>query len=74
MVASRALVVVQTAMYLTGISDCLTGFHEPLSPPYKCHTSLKNVLHDHCFISLNDPPAILLTAKQTDDPTLFSIS
>ena len=38
MVASRALVVVQTAMYLTGYSDRLTGFHEPLSPPYKCHT------------------------------------
>ena len=21
-------------MYLTGYSDCLTGFYEPLSPPY----------------------------------------
>ena len=28
-------------MYLTGYSDYLTDFREPLSPPYKCHTSLR---------------------------------
>ena len=31
---STALVVVWMAMYLTSYTDCLTGFHEPLSPPY----------------------------------------
>ena len=30
---SRAQVVVKTAVYLTGYSDCLTNFHEPVSPP-----------------------------------------
>ena len=29
------------AVYLTGYSNYLTGFHEPLSPPYRCHTGLK---------------------------------
>ena len=31
-------------MYWTSYSDCLTGFREPLSPPDRCHTCLKNVL------------------------------
>ena len=35
--ASTILIVVWTA------SDDLTGFHEPLSPPYRCHTVLKSV-------------------------------
>ena len=42
-VASRALVVVQTAVYLTGYSDCQIGFCELLLPPYRFHTGLKNV-------------------------------
>ena len=42
-VTSRALVIAQTATYLTSYSDCLTGFCEPLSPHYRCHTGLKNV-------------------------------
>ena len=41
--ASTALAVIQMAMYLTGHSDYLTGFHEPLLPPYRCHTSFRNV-------------------------------
>ena len=40
--ASRTLVVVWTAVYLTGYSDWLTGFWEPLLLPYSCHTCLKN--------------------------------
>ena len=40
MFASTALVVAQMAVYLTGSSDYLTGFHEPLLPLYSCHTSL----------------------------------
>ena len=39
--ASTVLVVVLMAMYLTSYNDSLTGFHEPLSPPYRCCTSLK---------------------------------
>ena len=35
------LVVVLMAMYLTGYSDYLTGFHEPLLPPYRCHTGFE---------------------------------
>ena len=31
-------------MYLTGYNDCLTGFHEPLRPPYRRHTGLKKCL------------------------------
>ena len=46
--ASKALVVVWTTMYLTGYSDWLTGFGGPLSPPYRCHTSLKNVKVPPC--------------------------
>ena len=42
-VARRALVVVETAVYVTGFSDCQIGFCEPLLPPYRCHTGLKNV-------------------------------
>ena len=44
--ASKALVVVWTAMpyiYLTGYSDYLTGFCEPLLSPFRCHTAVKNV-------------------------------
>ena len=41
MLASRALVVVQTAVDQTLYSNCPTGCCEPLSPPYKCHTGLK---------------------------------
>ena len=35
--------VVWTPMYLTGYSDYLTGGLEQSSPPYRCHTGLKNV-------------------------------
>ena len=35
-VASRALAIVWTAMYLTCDSDYLSDFHELLSPPYRC--------------------------------------
>ena len=42
-VASTALVVVWTAVYLIGYTDCLTGFREPLSPPYRCHTGFNSV-------------------------------
>ena len=41
--ASTAMVVGWTAMYLTGYSDYLTSFCEPLSTPYTCHTGLKKV-------------------------------
>ena len=49
--ASTALVVLAAwmAMYLTGYSDCLTSFREPLSLPWRCHTGLKNVWCDHCL-------------------------
>ena len=30
-------------MYLTCYSDCLTDFHEPLSPPYWCYTIFKKM-------------------------------
>ena len=43
MFASTVLVVVWTAMFQAGYSDYVTGFHEPLSPSYISHTSLKNV-------------------------------
>ena len=39
---STALVVSSMAMYLTGYGDCLSAFREQLSPPYTCHTGLKN--------------------------------
>ena len=41
--ASTALVVGWTAMYLTGYSDNLSSFCEPLSTPCRCHTGLKKV-------------------------------
>ena len=40
MLPSTALVAVWMAMYLTSYSDYQTGFQEPLSPPYGCHTGL----------------------------------
>ena len=43
MFASTPHVVIEMAVHLTGASDCQTGFHEPLSPPYRRHTGLKNV-------------------------------
>ena len=45
MFTSRAVTVVQTTVYLTSYSDGLTGFLESLLPP-RCHSGLKNVLHD----------------------------
>ena len=41
--ASITLTVLWRAMYMTGHSDYLTCFHKPLSPAYRCHTSLKNI-------------------------------
>ena len=41
------IVVVWTAVCLTGYSDYLTGFHEPLSTSYICRTGLKTVYHNH---------------------------
>ena len=40
---SRPLtVLVQTAVYLASHNDRLTGFRDPLSPPYRwCHTGFK---------------------------------
>ena len=43
MFASRTPVVVYMAVHLTSYSDCLTGFQEPLLPPYRHHIGLKNV-------------------------------
>ena len=43
MVAGTALVVVWTAMYMTGYTDYLTIFREPHSPPYRRHTGLKEM-------------------------------
>ena len=37
------IVVVWTAVCVTSYSDYLTGFREPLSRTYRCHTGLKNV-------------------------------
>ena len=31
-------------MYLTSYSDCLTGFHEPLSLPCRCHAGFEKRL------------------------------
>ena len=36
---------------LISYSDCVTDFHEPLSPHYLCHTSLKIVWHGHCMVN-----------------------
>ena len=48
--ASRDLaVLVSAAVYVTVQIDCLTGFREPLSPSYRCHTGFKNVQGDHCL-------------------------
>ena len=41
------LVVVWMAVCLTGYSDYLTGFREPLSTSYICHTGLKTVYGNH---------------------------
>ena len=35
-VASTVVVGVQTAVYLPSCNDCLTSFHEPLWPHYRC--------------------------------------
>ena len=44
------LAIVQTAVYLTGYSDCRTSFHKPLSQPYR------SVSHwfKHCLAQLVD--------------------
>ena len=41
MFASRALLVEQTAVYLTGYCDCLPGILKPLLQPYKLYISQK---------------------------------
>ena len=38
------IVVVWTAVHLTGYSDYLTGVREPLSTSYICHTGLKTII------------------------------
>ena len=42
-VFANTALVIWTAVFLTSYSDYLTGFYEPLSPPYKCDAGLKNV-------------------------------
>ena len=42
--AGKALVVVSIDSSVSGYSDCLTGFCEPLSPPCRCHAGLKKCL------------------------------
>ena len=49
-VASRALVVVWKAMYLTSYSDWLAIFHEPLSPPCRCCTDSKKNSRIRCKV------------------------
>ena len=44
---SRALRVVLMAICLTGYTDCLTSFHEPLLPTCRCHMGLENVWCHH---------------------------
>ena len=39
-VASTAPEAVWTAVHLTGCSNDLTGFHEPLLQPHRCHIGL----------------------------------
>ena len=39
-VASSTVALVQTAMYLNSYGNCLTGFCDPLSPPFRYHTSV----------------------------------
>ena len=41
--ASRDLIVAGMTAYLTVYSYYLTGFRQPLSSPYRRHTSLNNV-------------------------------
>ena len=41
------VVAVWMAACLTGYSDYLTGFREPLSTSYICHTGLKTVYPNH---------------------------
>ena len=43
-------------MYLTAYSDGPTGFQEPLSPLYRCHTCLTNVQRDQHKISPSFKP------------------
>ena len=53
-ITSRAVaVVVQTPVYLTGYSDCLPGFHEPLWTPYRYQAGLKNAYHVDCCLFCN---------------------
>ena len=55
-------------MYLNGYSDYLTSFREPLLPPYRCHTDLKNVKCDHyvddTMSRLSAKSGCIFTAKQ----------
>ena len=53
--ASRALVVafIDGHAYLTGYSNCLTGFHEPLSLPCRCHIDLKKCLAQSLYVILS---------------------
>ena len=44
MFASTALVVVFMTMYLTGYSNYLTGFHEPLLLPYTVDVTPVNLV------------------------------
>ena len=36
-------------------NDSLTGFHEPLSPPYRCHTGLKKAAVQSLIVSHGVP-------------------
>ena len=75
-VASTAPAVVWMAVYLFGYSDYLTGFHEPLSPPHRCHTGLKKMsstITAICTLNLKTNTRVAACFVTTAMPARFCV-
>ena len=57
--ASTAVEVVWMAGHLTSYSDYLTGFCEPLLPPYRCHQFVECLAQSLVYIKSNSSSIVL---------------
>ena len=57
-------------MYLTGYRNCLTGFRDPLSSPYRRHTGLKNGWRGQCSsFNCRNSEGLVWSTEKTDAPS-----
>ena len=59
MFSSTAVEAVWMAVHLTSYSDYLTGFCEPLLPPYRCHQFVECLAQSLVYMKSNSTSIVL---------------